>query len=168
MVKPEEFNENVGKVLNASLHVENLLDFFISNYFVKPQIDKTHFFNDILILKMNFERKIELFKDICKREKFNKEKVNSVVKSIKYIQGIRNKVAHGQSMATSLGDNVWHIYLKKRTSFTTQEDILELDKELMDKIDQERLDAVEGISKLYMKYVDNGTIDERPNGWKVI
>ena len=164
MEEHDKFSKNVGLVLSSALHVETTLEFFISNYFIKPQIDKTHFFNDSVLLKMNFEKKIELFKDICKREEFDKKEVKSIIKSIRHVQEIRNKVAHWQS-EISYGNQ---IQLRKRTSSTTQKDIIKLDNVTMKVLDKERLKAIQGINDLYMKYQQEGTIDERPTDWRVI
>ena len=46
--KVDEFHKLSGEVLAAALHVETYLEFFISNYFIKPQTSKTFFFDDAI------------------------------------------------------------------------------------------------------------------------
>jgi len=128
----------------------------ISNYFVKPQNQKTFFFEDKILLKMNFQKKIELFKEICKREKFDKNKVSEIIKSIKFVQKIRNNVAHWQS--ESVGDK---FQLRNRKSYTTKKDLLTLDGELINKLVEESSKATKGVNRLYLRYYKEGTVDER-------
>lgn len=154
----ENFRKLMGDVLAKALHVESTLEFFISNYFIKPQNDKTFFFNDVILLKSNFENKIRLFKEICKREKFDENNVSKIVNSIKYVKDIRNKVAHWQ-LESTINEQ---IRLRKRTSFTTKKDILKLDKDDIKKLEEETSKAIRGINQLYLKYYKEGTIDERP------
>ena len=160
------FNKYSGEVLSHALSVESSLEFFISNYFVKPQTSKTHFFNDEVTLNLNFERKIGLFKEICKREGFDKNKLDRIIKSIKHVQEARNKVAHWQSEIPSPELKI--IQLRKRKSFTTARDILKLNEEFMKKIDEERLKALKGITDFYLKYSREGTVDEKTEVDKVV
>jgi len=160
----KEFHRIMGEILTMALAVESYLEFFIVNYFVKPQTGKTHFLNDSIILKIGFDRKIQLFKDICKREKFDKEVLEKVLEYINFVKDTRNKVAHWQ------GEKMFDkpIRLRKRTSFTTKDDILELNDSLSREMDENRLKAIKGIRDFYLKYSDEGTIDERPGNWDVI
>jgi hypothetical protein len=154
----DEFTRKAGEVLSIALHIETTLEFFISNYFVKPQNAKTHFFNDIFMIKSTFERKLQIFSEICKREKFNHKKIEGVIKSIRFVQETRNKVAHWQ--AEKMFDKP--LRLRKRTTYTTKNDILELNNSLLNKLDKERLNAIRGIEDFYQKYYKDGTIDENP------
>ena len=92
-----DFRNKVGIILTESLYVETSLEFFISNYFVKPQTQKTFFLNDTIILRLNFDKKIDLFREICKREGYDMKDVEKVIKAIKFVQETRNKVAHWQT-----------------------------------------------------------------------
>lgn len=155
--KIEQFEKFRGKILSMAVHVESTLDSFISNYFIKPQNAKTFFFEDIILLNgyMSFERKINIFEEICKREKFNN--ISKIVESIRYVQKIRNNVAHWQVEISSPNQ----IILRKRKSYTTKKDILELNEELIKILDEKRLKAINGINELHLKYHTEGTIDER-------
>ena len=159
--KLTKFEENRGRILSLALHVESNLEFFISNYFCKPQNDKTHFFGDIFLLdpelNIGFEQKIRLFIKICNREEFNNDEVSKIIKSIRFVQKIRNKVAHWQSLI----DEKIGIHLRKRTSFTYAEDVLILDSSTMEKFEEATRIATSGIMELYLRYQKEGTIDER-------
>jgi len=161
------FEKNKGRILGLALNVESELEFFISNYLVKPQNDKTFFFNDILS-EMNFEQKIELFKKICVREKFNQKEISEICKSIKFIQELRNKVAHWQSeISFDSSTKSQFIQLRKRKSITTSKDIIKLTDEIIKQTEEEMQKATEGIMKFYLKYYKEGTIDEKPVSWGI-
>lgn len=156
--KNAEFSKKVGEILNMALGIENNLEFFISNYFIKPQNSKTFFFNDLFMISSNFEKKIRIFREISKREEFNETETNKIIQSIKFVQKTRNKVAHWQAEKTI--KNI--IRFRKRTSRTRVEDVLELTDQLMKDLDKERLNAIHGITDFYLIYSKEGTIDEKP------
>ena len=153
----EKFKRNVGDILRMGIDVETELEFFISNYFIKPQNAKTFFFGDVIVSELNFERKKYIFRKICEREKFDEKEIKKTIKSIEYVQQIRNKVAHWDSERLSEDT----IQLRKRKPHTTVKDTLKIDEDLVKKIDKERKNAIEGIRKFYLKYRREGTIGER-------
>jgi len=153
----EKFKRNVGDILRRGIDVETELEFFISNYFIKPQNAKTFFFGDVIVSELNFERKKHIFRKICEREKFDEKEIRKIIKSIEFVQTTRNKIAHWEGETRS--DNT--IQLRKRTSYTTVKDILKIDEDLVKKVNEERKNAIEGIRKFYLKYRREGTIGER-------
>lgn len=157
--KINEFNRQCGEILTIALGMETRLEFFITNYFVMPQSGKTLFLNDILTetLKLSFEEKINVFREICKREEFDKKEVDEIIKSIKYVQEIRNKVAHWQREITN--DKI--VQLRKRKTFTTNKDTLSIDKTELSKFEKANNLAAKGVIMLYSKYINDGTIDKR-------
>lgn len=162
----EEFDKKKGLILGQALSVETTLEFFITNYIVKPQTGKTHFLNDILVdkLRLSFEDKIKIFSEICKREEYDAKKVKSIIKSIRYVQESRNKVAHWQGES-----NEYHIQLRRRKTRTeVNKDVFRLTEETMKKIDSERLAAQNGVIEFYLKYQREGTIDENPDHFEII
>jgi len=152
-----EFQKNIGEILMVATGIEQTLEFFIANYFVKPQIQKTFFLNDVILLQLTFQRKLDIFEKICEREGFDIKDMKSTIRSIKFIQKVRNKVAHWQAESNS----PVNIQLRKRASYTTFKDILKLDNKMLQKIEEERLKAINGINRFYMKYHREGTKDER-------
>ena len=155
--KIEDFERNIGKILRMAVHVEDYLEFFISDYFVKPQNAKTFFLNDIIVSKLNFEQKKHIFKEICEREQFEKKEVKKIIKSIEFVQQARNRVAHWE--AERLSDGTFR--LRNRKSFTTAKDVQEINKMLVESVDKERLKAIRGIGKFHCIYQKEGTIDEK-------
>ncbi len=153
----DQFSKFAGESLRMALGVESRLEFFISNYFIKPQHDKTFFFEDILIMPMNFEQKINIFKKICAREKYGEKEISKIIRHIRYVQKVRNKVAHWQTESTSKGIT----QLRKRKSRTTINDTLKLNGTQMKKLEHERLNAIKGITNFYLKYQKEGTIDDK-------
>ena len=153
-----EFDRKRGLALNMALAVENELEFFISNYFIRPQNSKTFFFDEVVTQRINFSGKIRLFKDICGREGFDKKEVEKLVKIIEKIKDIRNKVAHSESWSEPSKEK---ISLVKRRETITKKDYLELDDTFMNEFDTKRLKALEWIRKFYLEYSNEGTIDEK-------
>ncbi len=153
-----EFDRKRGLALGMALAVENGLEFFISNYFIRPQHSKTFFFDEVVTQRINFTGKIRLFKDICEREKFDKEKVKKLMKLIEEIKDTRNKIAHREVWANPQKKDV---ALVKRGEVVSPKDYLRLTDEFMDEFDKKRYKAVTGISDFYLKYSSEGTIDEK-------
>lgn len=153
----KEFKRYIGEILTIALDVESYLEYFISNYFTKEKNRKTFFFKDIILLNLTFENKINIFKKICEKEKFDKKEISEIIKSIRFVQHTRNKVAHWEAERRS--ENI--IQLRKRTSYTTTNDILKVDKNLVEKADEERSKAIKGITKFYLIYHKIGPIDEK-------
>lgn len=155
--KVNEFQKNRGVILSHASDIEQFLEFFISNYFVRPQNQKTFFFESEVVQKISFEKKTELFNEICKREKYNEDKLNEVLKSIRFVQELRNKVAHSPMLIDSYQKKV---SLMKRKRLEEEPNFLELTKDLMDKVAKEREKANEGILEFHSKYHNGGTIDK--------
>lgn len=158
----EDFNRNIGDILRVGLDVETELEFFISNYFVKPRNAKIFFLNDIIVSELNFEKKKNIFKEICEREEFDKKEVSEVIKSITFVQHKRNIVAHWEAESLSEGGT----QLRKRKSYTTNKDILKIDKKLVKDVKRESSKAIKGIVKFYLIYYREGTIDERESNFQ--
>lgn len=147
----EKFYRNCGEILRMALSVESDLDFFISNYFVFPQSRKTFFFEDTVLIgppALGFERKIEIFKNICKEENIDKKRVDKIVEAIDYIRKIRNRVAHDEAF---ISDRKEGIKLQKRKSVTYKKDELKITDDLIVEVDKKRLFAVHEISRLHME-----------------
>lgn len=158
-----EFSRIAGEVLAMALTIESYLENFIYNYFISDSHpSKKFFFNDLMLINLGFTRKIDLFKDICKRERFNNEEISKVLSSIYFIKNVRDKVAHWEREKHF--DKP--LRLRKRTSSTTKDDILELNEKLLKELDEHRVKAINGIGDFEIKYLREGTIDERPNDWK--
>lgn len=124
----KEFLKNCGEIIRIGLDLENDLEFFISNYFIYPQNEKTFFLEDLIIQKLNFDKKINLFKKICKKEGVN---IDNLIKDVREIQNIRNKVAHREASIDS-SENC--IKLNRRESIKYKKDELKITSELVEKL----------------------------------
>lgn len=157
----EEFNSKVGLILAYALNVEQNLEFFISNYFIKPQTSKTFFLEDLIRDKIrSFEAKRDIFKKICKREKYkeeNEELYQNTVDAIKYVIQERNKVAHWSREKPHNAPT----QLRKRKEVTTNTDVCKLTDEFVEKYQKTGLKAINGITEFHLKYMQEGTIDEK-------
>lgn len=158
----KKLNELTGKIVSMALHIEDTLEFFISNYFIKPQNQKTFFFDNLILKKMNFEKKIEIFKEICKREKFDKTKFNEVLSYISVVQKMRNNFAHQQVIIDPSKKEILIGNRKKSL-------LVQLDSEkTLKKVEENKKKALDIIIEFYHKYYKEGAIDERPNDWQEV
>lgn len=147
--KLDEFHKMCGEILRSALSIETTLDFFISNYFCSPQSRKTFFLSDLIIVGMNFDRKIGIFKSICKEEKVDKKELKRILDSINFVREIRNKVAHSELLIEDqkLGDpTLW-----SRKSIRYRKDSIKLTRKLVEAIEEKRLIAVKGIVKIHLE-----------------
>ncbi len=141
----EIFNRRSGEILRLAVTVEEFLEHFISTYFCDHNY-KTNLFLDEIIQKLNFDRKIEIFRNICKFIKYDKTKLNKILKDIRFIQKNRNKVAHFESTYREDPDNpeIAEVRLWPRTSTKTKDRSLVLTKELMDEINNRHRSIYKG------------------------
>ena len=146
------FHRNCGEILRMTLNIESELEFFISNYFCSPQSYKTFLFEDLILVKyVGFERKIEIFKEICKKEDIDKERINKIVESVRFVQKIRNRVAHDEAFVS---DQKEGIKLQTRKSVKYKKDEIKITGDLVKKVDEKRLFSIQEIVKLYMELSD--------------
>ena len=155
------FHQNCGEILRMALHIESQLDFFIANYFCSPQNYKIFLLEDLILTNfLGFGRKITIFKGICEKEGIEKEHISQIVKAIEFVQQIRNKVAHYEAFVSTQEEG---IKLQKRKSVTYKKDELKLTNELLKEVDENRLFALRGISKIDLELSDPAR--ERINEW---
>lgn len=155
------FHQNSGEIIRMAVHIESNLDFFIANYFCSPQNHKTFLLGDLILTEnFGFERKINVFKGICKRENIEQKRINKIVDSIKFIKKIRNRVAHDETFILNREEG---IKLQKRKRVTYKKDELKLTDELMKEIDEKRMFALQGIDKIYSEL--SALSKEKNNSW---
>lgn len=152
----KKLNELTGKIISIALSLEDYLEFFISNYFIFPQNQKTFFFDNLIIKNMGFEKKVEIFKKICGREEFDKEKLNDAIKYIKVVQKIRNDFAHQHVIFNPAKKE---ISIGNRKKYELQ--ILN-SKEILETLKENKGKATLIILEFYQKYYKDGTIDNHP------
>ena len=153
-----EFHRKRGKALNIALAAENHLEFFIYQYFIRPQTSKTFFFDRVIVQAISFVQKINVFNEICKREKFDDRKVKEIIKLLNSIRETRNKIAHWETMADP---QKMEISLMRSGEIMDARNFLKLDDKLINDLDEKRFKAMQEITELYMKYSLEGTIDEK-------
>ena len=149
---PEEFNQNCGEILRWTIHLETTLEIFICDYFEIIGSDRKKLFRDLVIYKMSFERKFQIFKKICKEERIPPERINKISINFKFIQEIRNKVAHGQALWDI--DNKMKVY--KKSSIIEEIDYTEINSALVKEIEEKVTLALKEINninnELYNKF----------------
>ncbi|WP_255337119.1 hypothetical protein [Methanosarcina sp. KYL-1] len=155
----KNFNEKCGEILRMAVHIEDYFDFFISNYFCAPQDRKTFLLEDLIITTLNFDRKKNIFFKICQEEGIEKSITKDINEKLKFIQSIRNRVAH---------DAVWsypdknEIILQKRKSVTYKRDELIITDDLVKEIDEKRLFCINKISEVHLK-ISNKSKEQNPD-----
>ena len=100
---------------------------------------------------VTFEHKIEIFREICKKEDIDKEQINKIVTSVRFVQKIRNRVAHGEAFVS---DQKEGIKLQKRESVKYKKDEIKITGDLVKEVDEKRLLSIQEIVKLYMELSD--------------
>ncbi len=74
----DEFSRNCGEILRFGSQIESILEIFISDYFINTyKNSRKHLLND-LIFRLNFERKFQIFKQICKGEEIPSSKIKKI------------------------------------------------------------------------------------------
>ncbi|GEM_PF-5953032 len=146
----KEFNKWKGEILSSALSVESNLEIFIADYLFEVLSEKRNFFIFVVLQKLDFNKKVEIFKEICKRN-LNKEDIKNIfdtaIKSIRYVQEIRNKVAHWETHITAKNE----IQLQRRTDYIEEKDMINLDENLIKNFKQSAMVAIFGIRDLSMK-----------------
>lgn len=146
------FHKNCGEILRIGLNIESNLEHFISNYFCSPQNYKTFLFNDLILVEMiGFGRKINIFKEICKKERIDKNQINKTVEAIKFINQIRNRIAHDEAFVYSQEEG---IKLQKRKSIQFKKDELKITNDLVEEINEKRLFCIQEINKIHIELSD--------------
>ncbi len=168
----DTFNIYSGEVLRLAVNIESYLEQFISDYFIRPQNDRSRTFEDLILIKMNFDRKIHLFKEICKLEEINDDILKNVLKDINFIKGIRNKVAHFETTYEQLSDdpNDAKIILWNKKSYRERnKDSLDLTDKLMREIKERQFSALQGIVEIKKELHERDISDSVNNkNWKTI
>lgn len=142
--KTEEFHRRCGEILRMALGVESNLDLLISNYFCYPQHDKGFLFRDSILNRTNFERKIEILKQICEKEKVGLKK--NLINAINFVRKIRNQVAHYEAWAVDRGKGTVLRRLKAKKGGQMEQ--LELTDDLMKQIKEKKLYAIKGLAEV--------------------
>jgi len=114
----QDFYRRCGEILRIALQLEDTLEFFIMQYFIRPQGPRSFFFNDEVLARLNFSFKVELFNKICKELEIEKEKVKMINKNINNVKEMRNAVAHYAALINTWDEGfLIHMKRTKRTMF---------------------------------------------------
>ena len=146
----EKFQFYSGQILRLAILIETNLDFFISSYFCHPQYYKTIFFNDEIVLKLSFDRKIQFFELICKEEDIEKETYQPIVDAMKFVQTMRNKVAHEDSVINDFKEGM---VLQRRGSPKNIKEKTKLTPELVRKVEENVQISCSEIMKVFAHLV---------------
>ncbi|HNR44132.1 MAG TPA: hypothetical protein PKH80_03110 [Methanofastidiosum sp.] len=145
----EVFLRNCGEVLRLALDIETRLEYFIYSYFCENN-SKGFMMKDLFLLDLRFDRKVQVFQEICKKEKIDNKKLKVILKDIKKVQHTRNLIAHGD--AYSYPDK--GIVMQKRTTMTFKKNELIIDTNLMEELKNNHLRSMDGIIEI-KKFIEN-------------
>lgn len=129
------------EILRSALHVESNLDSLIFNYFCYPQHDKGFLFLDSILNRTNFERKIDILRQICEKEEVELKK--NLINAIKFVRKIRNQVAHYEALAVDRGTGT--VLQRFKAKKGGQMEQLELTDDLKKRVEEKRLFAIKGL-----------------------
>lgn len=132
----EEFHRICGGILRIAISVEMSIDFWIESYILsrefagvmydeRGQILKEEFLNRIFI-----GRKIEILKEIMKKEDIYNDRMQKLIKNLKGIFELRNKVAHDEGyyiVEKGFGLQTKKV-MKGPPKFLTEEDLKEAEE----------------------------------------
>jgi len=152
----DSFHKNSGEILRLALGIESCLDFFISNYFCRPQTYKTFLFSDLILVGcLSFERKTQIFKEICEQEGIDKSTMKDISSAVNFVKNIRNMVAHGEAFMNGPEG----LILQKRKSKTYKKDELKITDDLVSKVDEKRLFSIREINKILVNILGKNEKD---------
>lgn len=153
MEEDQIFHRNCGEILRMGLDVESTIDYFISNYFCAPQSYKTFLLRDLILVEpmIGFGRKIDIFKKICKRENIDEERIGRIVEAVRFVNNIRNRVAHDEAF---ISDQKEGIKLQKRKSVQYKKYELKITDELVKEVDEKRTFSNQEIIKIHRELSD--------------
>jgi hypothetical protein len=128
----ESFDKNSAIILRLALNVELLLEDFIAQYFFDIKTNKLQIFKDLIISQFDFEDKKNIFKDICKFEKIDKEIISKISSEITFVQQTRNRISHDLAVYSEQYQN--YILRKRPSLIRTNEEILQVNEQLSSNI----------------------------------
>lgn len=146
----DEFHLKCGKILRMALHIEGQLDFFIMQYFIRPQTQLSFFFRDTVLVEMNFSPKAKLFNKICKEIDAEKNTVKEVNKAMEFVKKYRDVVAHREARVQTIEEGI-KLYTKRATRIMEKKYEIRLTDKLVKEVDDKRIVALNGINKIYAK-----------------
>ncbi|MBI2579672.1 MAG: hypothetical protein HYW27_02105 [Candidatus Aenigmarchaeota archaeon] len=147
MVDEKEFHRCCGEILRKRAAVEDWLEFFLSHYFCRLHTYRTFMFTELIATRMNFNQKKVVFHKICKRENVDKEKLESIKKSIEKVQEIGNDVAHNEAFIDSPTQE--NIALRHKRAIWKKEDRLEVNDILVQEVKKNYTTAIKGLLDLH-------------------
>jgi predicted nucleotide-binding protein (sugar kinase/HSP70/actin superfamily) len=101
---------------------------------------------DEILIPSNFERKRQILKKICKKENISDHE--QLLNSIKFVQDIRNKSAHGERFF----DFTKQIKIQKRKIGGSLQEDFELTDELMEDIEQQTTYILKRLGELAVEF----------------
>lgn len=139
-MEQEEFFKRCGEILRKAQGIESHLESIILFYFCYPGNDNASLLRESILNRINFRGKIEILEEIRKKEEI--ELKPDLIKSIDFLRDTRNRVAHHEAFAIGQGGAIEFKRFRKGI-----EDGLELDDDLMNKVEEKRSLAYDGLSQ---------------------
>lgn len=155
------FHRRCGEILRMRAGLEQGLEFFLANYFVWPQDEKTFTLRDfVLSERLTFEAKKQVFCKICKKEKIDEELRKRTLTAIDYVKNIGNRVAHEEAAIED--PRIGQIILRPKKRIVYHDERLEVTDELVKNVDAHRLQAIQGVTAIHLEL-----INRKPKGNEV-
>ena len=152
-----EINKRRGTIISFALEIEDTLEGVLSSYLMKESTpEKREFFEVEVLRPRRFEEKIQIFEKICKKERFNEEKLYDILRTIKSIQTIRNKVAHWRNFSIL---QTGKVFLRKKNERETQE-MLVLTDDLLREIEDSTAIAKKGMADFHQWHYTRGVSEK--------
>lgn len=131
----DTLNKSRGYIITKAIILEELIDNFLAVFFIGMYNDKERKYKNLILSHLNFNQKTNSFKVLIKPY-VSKEDIKFIREAIRYIQELRNKVAHRTVIGISTdkvgNDNV--IYLNSRKTDDSQKDFENIGDDELDTI----------------------------------
>ncbi len=145
----EHFHKNCGEILRIALSVEERISFVLQKYFCQYNYPESWHLRCLILDELDFEDKIKAFQKICKYCKIEDTELKPLIKSIRYLQELRNRIAHQEAFF----DDTHQMAVHK----TTNEgfgDPIKINQQTMCRVNNENDAAIKGIMQMYAKITD--------------
>ena len=142
----EEMKRKRGQLITWALEIEELLEGILSRYFRRGATgEEIAFFEAGILRDLHFEKKIQIFEKVIKKEKYDPQKIKTIMTAIREVQNMRNKGGHWRHLVFL---DSGKIVFRKKHELNPQ-DLLNIDKKRLKKVEQSKETAFQGIVKFH-------------------
>lgn len=131
----DAINKSRGYIITKAVILEQLIDNFITVFFIGMYNDKERRYKNLILSHINFNDKANSFKALIKPYVSNDD-FKFIKDAIQYIHDTRNKVAHRTviGISTDKEGNEYVAYVNSRKTSDSQKDLEHIGDDVMDTV----------------------------------